>query len=69
MNKPNQLNGKPWAQNRTNFDRNLAVVIGIDRYDDENIHDLSTPVSDANAFADLLETEYEYKTENVSLYP
>jgi hypothetical protein len=53
MNKPNQLNEKPWAQNRTSFDRNLAVVIGIDRYEDENIHDLSTPVSDTNAFADL----------------
>jgi WD40 repeat protein len=65
MNKSNQLKGKPWAQNRTNFDRSLAVVIGIDRYEDENIHDLSTPVSDANAFADLLETEYEYKPKNV----
>jgi Caspase domain len=66
MNQLNQLNGKPWAQNRTNFDRNLAVVIGIDLYENHpNIHNLSTPVIDANAFADLLETEYEYKPENV----
>lgn len=39
--------GKPWHENRTNLDRNLAVIIGIDRYEDEKIHDLSTPVSDA----------------------
>ena len=54
-----------WEYDRTNFDRNLAVVIGIDRYNSESIHDLSTPVSDARAIADLLETEYEYKPDNV----
>ena len=52
-----------WEYNRTNFERNLAVVIGIDRYNSDSIHDLSTPVSDARAFADLLETKYEYKSQ------
>ena len=54
-----------WEYNKTNFERNLAVVIGIDRYNSDSIHDLSTPVSDARALAELLETEYEYKPKNV----
>jgi WD40 repeat protein len=56
---------RQWEYDKTNFDRNLAVVIGIDRYNSDSIHDLSTPVSDARALAELLETEYEYKPENV----
>jgi WD40 repeat protein/energy-coupling factor transporter ATP-binding protein EcfA2 len=59
------VKGMQWEYNKTNFDRNQAVVIGIDRYKNDSIHDLSTPVSDARALADLLETEYEYKSENV----
>lgn len=54
-----------WEYNKTNFDRNLAVVIGIDRYQSDRIHDLRTPVSDATALANLLETEYEYNPQNV----
>ncbi|WP_445248015.1 nSTAND1 domain-containing NTPase [Microcoleus sp. OTE_8_concoct_300] len=55
-----------WEYNKTNFDRNLAVVIGIDCYENHpQIHRLRTPVNDARALADLLETEYEYKPENV----
>ncbi|PSB43229.1 hypothetical protein C7B80_24930 [Cyanosarcina cf. burmensis CCALA 770] len=54
-----------WNNNRTNFDRNLAVIIGIDRYENDLIHDLSTPVSDAKAIADLLQTHYGYKEEHV----
>ena len=55
-----------WEYKKTNFDRNLAVVIGIDRYENHpQIHRLRTPVNDAKALADLLETEYEYKPENV----
>ena len=55
-----------WEYNKTNFDRNLAAVIGIDRYENHpQIHRLRTPVNDARALADLLETEYEYKPENV----
>lgn len=50
-----------WDHKRANFDRNLAVVIGIDRYQSNSIHDLSTPVSDARALAELLETAYAYK--------
>jgi hypothetical protein len=52
--------------NRSNFNRNLAVVIGIDQYNDP-ISNLSTPVSDANAFADLLKTKFEYQREDVRL--
>ena len=48
--------GMQWEYNKTNFDRNLAVVIGIDRYNSDRIHNLSTPVSDARALADLLES-------------
>jgi WD40 repeat protein len=54
-----------WEYDKTNFDRNLAVVIGIDLYKSESIHDLRTPVSDARALAELLETEYGYEPENV----
>jgi Caspase domain len=50
-----------WKENRTNFDRNLAVVIGIERYDSQGIHDLQTAVNDANAIANLLGDEYGYK--------
>ncbi|MCU0535733.1 MAG: caspase family protein [Hydrococcus sp. Prado102] len=54
-----------WEESRSDFARNLAVVIGIDCYKSDNIHDLSTPVSDAIALADLLEKKYGYKPENV----
>ncbi|GAP96275.1 nSTAND1 domain-containing NTPase [Leptolyngbya sp. NIES-2104] len=49
---------------RTNFTRNLAVVIGVDDYASKSIHKLSTPVSDASAIADLLETDYAYQQIN-----
>ena len=54
-----------WEDDKTNFDRNLAVVIGIDFYNIDGIHNLSTPVSDARAIADLLQTDYDYKEENI----
>ncbi len=58
-----------WDSNKTNFDRNLAVVIGIDigidHYDSRGIHDLQTAVNDANAFANLLRDEYGYKDEYI----
>ena len=50
-----------WNNTRPNFDRNLAVVIGIDRYENPSIRNLSTAVSDASAIADLLEQVYDYK--------
>jgi hypothetical protein len=31
------FNSKQWSVNRANFDRNLAVVIGIDRYENDSI--------------------------------
>jgi WD40 repeat protein/energy-coupling factor transporter ATP-binding protein EcfA2 len=52
---------RAWAGDRANFDRNLAVVIGIDRYKNPSIRNLSTAVSDAKAIADLLEQKYAYK--------
>lgn len=56
-----------WSNDRTNFDRNIAVIIGIDDYQN-GIHPLSTPVNDATVLADLLKTEYEYQ-EMVCLFP
>jgi len=50
-----------WVSNRANFDRNLAVVIGIDRYENPSIRNLSTAVSDISAIAELLEQVYDYK--------
>lgn len=46
---------------RKAFDRNLAVVIGIDRYSHSGICNLTTAVSDASAIADLLEQKYAYQ--------
>jgi WD40 repeat protein len=60
-----RLKAMQWEYDKTNFDRNLAVVIGIDRYKSKSIQNLKTPVSDARALADLLETEYGYEPENV----
>ena len=56
-----------WSLDRTNFDRNIAVVIGIDNYQN-GIHQLKTAVNDARAIADLLEKEYEYQ-EVIRLFP
>lgn len=51
-----------WNNNQTKFDRNLAIVIGIDRYKNHpSIRNLSTAVSDATAIADLLEQVYDYR--------
>jgi WD40 repeat protein len=49
-----------WGNGITNFDRNLAIVIGIDVYKSKDIHHLSTAVSDAEAVAKLLEEKYPY---------
>ena len=55
------VKGRAWKGNRANFDRNLAVVIGIDHYSNASIQKLTTAISDASAIADLLEQEYAYK--------
>ncbi|MEG4596519.1 caspase family protein [Microcoleus sp. F8_C2] len=54
-----------WKDTRTNFTRNLAVVIAVDHYENKSIRDLSTPVNDASAIADLLETDYAYKQDDL----
>jgi len=56
-----------WGLDRTNFDRNIAVVIGINDYKN-GINPLRTAVNDARAIADLLEKEYEYQ-EVIRLFP
>lgn len=52
---------------RSNFERNLAVFIGINNYQN-GIYKLSTAVNDATALADTLETEYQYQ-EVIRLFP
>lgn len=54
-----------WKDDIPNFTRNLAVVIGIDDYENKRIRNLSTPVNDASAIADLLEKDYAYKQDNL----
>jgi uncharacterized caspase-like protein len=49
-----------WSLSQTNFQRNIAVVIGINNYQN-GIHQLKTAVNDAKAVADLLEKEYNYQ--------
>jgi hypothetical protein len=56
-----------WDYSRNNFERNLAVVIGINNYQN-GIHKLSTAVNDATALADILETEYNYQ-QVIRLFP
>ncbi|MEA5518808.1 ABC transporter substrate-binding protein [Limnoraphis robusta] len=56
-----------WSLSQTNFQRNIAVVIGINNYQN-GIHQLKTAVNDAKAVADLLENEYNYQ-KVVRLFP
>ncbi|MEG4813421.1 nSTAND1 domain-containing NTPase [Microcoleus sp. K5-D4] len=56
-----------WSLDRTNFDRNIAVVIGINNYH-HGIHRLKTAVNDATKLADILEEEYKYQ-EVIRLFP
>jgi hypothetical protein len=52
---------------RSNFERNLAVFIGINNYQN-GIYKLSTAVHDATALPNILETEYQYQ-EVIRLFP
>ncbi|MFZ1029853.1 MAG: caspase family protein [Limnoraphis robusta] len=56
-----------WSLSQTNFQRNIAVVIGINNYQN-GIHQLKTAVNDAKAVANLLEKEYNYQ-KVVRLFP
>jgi len=60
--------GSVGSLDRTNFDRNIAVVIGIDNYQNGIPPLNKTAVNDARAIADLLEEEYEYQ-EVIRLFP
>lgn len=42
-----------------------GLLIGIDRYKDENIPDLDNPVRDARAFGKVLTENYNFKKENL----
>ncbi|PSR18880.1 hypothetical protein C8255_04990 [filamentous cyanobacterium CCP3] len=55
----NGSKSKAWNANRTSFERNLAIVIGIDQYQHDSIANLSTAVSDASEIAALLK-HYDY---------
>ncbi|ERT07624.1 eukaryotic translation initiation factor eIF2A family protein [Lyngbya aestuarii BL J] len=55
-----------WSLDRTHFNRNIAVVIGINNYQ-HGIHRLKTAVNDAEAIANLLEKEYKYQI--IRLFP
>ena len=56
-----------WSLERTNFDRNIAVIIGINNYQN-GIDPLKTAVNDAKAIANLLEQKYEYQ-QVIRLFP
>jgi len=49
------VKGRAWDNSRANFDRNLAVVIGIDQYQN-GIARLNTAKPDAEKLAELLES-------------
>ncbi|MEC4813262.1 MAG: caspase family protein, partial [Scytonema sp. PMC 1069.18] len=56
-----------WSYKRNNFDRDLAVIIGINNYQ-KGIHPLKSAVNDATEIAKILEEDYEYK-EVIKLFP
>jgi Caspase domain len=49
-----------WQESRTNFDRNLAVVIGIDNYRN-GVPSLRTAANDARELARILRDEHGYE--------
>ena len=54
-----------WDCDRTNFDRNIAVVIGINQYQN-GIAKLNTANPDAEELANLLRDEYQYQVELIT---
>ncbi len=57
---------RSWGSDKVKFTRNLAVIIGIDRYEKAPaIRNLTTAVRDAKAIAELLKDQYEYKPEGI----
>ena len=51
-----------WDNSGTNFDRNIAVIIGINQHQN-GIAKLKTAKPDAETRADLLRDEYQYQVE------
>ena len=51
-----------WNGSRTTFERNIAVVIGINQYQN-GIAKLKTAKPDAEELANLLRDEYQYQVE------
>lgn len=62
-----QLNPDPIVNDSTRiaFDRNLAVIIGINRYQSSAIRDIATAINDASAIADVLANDYGYEQVNI----
>lgn len=56
----NESQDQPRSNQRTDFDRNLAVIIGIDDYKN-GISSLGTAANDARALAKLLREEHQYE--------
>lgn len=48
------------ANSNHEFERNFAVIIGIDKYKDDNIRNLETAVNDAEKFAEIIKKRHEY---------
>ncbi|MCP4311906.1 MAG: caspase family protein [Bacteroidetes bacterium] len=45
--------------------RYIALVIAVEQYDDPGINDLDHPISDAERFIDVIESEYNFHKENI----
>ena len=52
------ISPKPKAE--FDFNRNIAIIIGINEYEGNSISNLGTPVNDAEALASLLEKKFGY---------
>jgi len=45
----------------------VALIIAVEDYDDPDINDLDQPVNDATRFAKLIQTEYNFDKENITI--
>jgi hypothetical protein len=45
----------------------VALIIAVEDYDDPDINDLDQPVNDATRFAKLIQTEYNFDRENITI--
>ncbi len=45
----------------------VALIIAVEEYDDPDINDLDQPINDATRFSKLIQTEYNFDKENITL--